>query len=104
MSRAYPKVRARLLPAGSWASLCGREAETLMMLASKGNIGVRAYDFPGGPPFRLSGYVFDLRGFGFPIRTDREEHAGGFHAVYVLEGAVEIQVISLRPGGPALAA
>ena len=103
MSRAYPKIRARR-EAGEWVSLCGREAETLMHLSDKGASGGRAYDFPGGPPFRLGAYVFDLRGFGFPIRTDREDHAGGTHAVYVLECEVEIEVVALRPGGSALAA
>ncbi len=103
-SRAFPKIQARRALDGPWIALCGREAETLMMLTAKGTRGVRAYDFPGGPPFRLSAYVFDLRGFGFPIRTEREDHAGGNHAVYQLECDVEIEVVALRPGGEALAA
>ena len=102
--RTYPRIRARRRPDGPWVAIAGRDAETFMLLASKGAIGLRAYDFPGGPPFRLSAYIFDLRGFGFPIRTDREDHAGGTHAVYVLERDVEFEVVALRPGGDALAA
>jgi len=94
MSRALPKINARLAPDGTWISLCGREAETLITMAAKGPKGLRAYDFAAGPPYRLNAYVFDLRGFGFPIRTDREDHAGGYHAVYVLECPVEIAVVT----------
>ena len=104
MSRSYPRIKARRRPEGPWLAITGREAETFLLLASKGATGLRAYDFPGGPPFRLSAYIFDLRGFGFPIRTDREDHSGGSHAVYVLECEVETEVVALRPGGEALAA
>ena len=93
--RTYPRINARCLPDGPWIAITGREAETFMLLASKGSSGLRAYDFPGGPPFRLSAYIFDLRGFEFQIRTDREDHAGGTHAVYVLECDVEFEVVAL---------
>ncbi len=86
--RAFPKIAAKQLPDGHWIPLTGREAETMIELQRRGSVGLRAYDFPGGPPFRLGAYVHDLRGFGFPIRTDREKHAGGVHAVYVLERPV----------------
>ena len=102
--RAYPKIRARRVPEGAWVFLTGREAETLMGLQGKAAVGLRAYDFAGGPPFRLGAYIFDLRGFGFPIRTEREDHEGGTHAVYVLECDVEIEVVALRPLGQARAA
>ena len=74
--RAYPKVLARLAE-GQTIRVVGREAETLLMLVQKGSQGVRAYDFAGGPPFRLGAYVHDLRRMGLAIRTDREPHAGG---------------------------
>ena len=103
-SRAYPKIRSRRVSDGQWVFLNGREAETLMGLQAKVAVGLRAYDFAGGPPFRLGAYILDLRGFGFPIRTDRENHEGGTHAVYVLECDVEIELVALRPPGEARAA
>ena len=69
----------------------------MMGLALKGTAGLRAYDFAGGAPFRLGSLRFDLRRFGFPIRTKREHHAGGTHAVYVLECEVEIEVVAVAP-------
>ena len=93
--RAYPKVRTCLLPDGDWIPVCGREAETLIRLEEKrkSDEGLSAYDFAGGPPFRLGAYVFELRRLGFPIRTERAPHAGGSHAVYFLEAPVAIEVI-----------
>lgn len=85
----YPKVIAEL-PDGSKFSVVGRDAETLLRLVEKGPKGLRAYDFPGGPPFRLSAYVFDLRGQGLAITTDREPHATGHHGVYTLLTPVRI--------------
>jgi hypothetical protein len=79
--------------------LTGREAETLIGLAVKGSRGLRVYDFPAGPPYRLSAYIFDLRRFGFPIRTDREAHPGGSHGVYFLECEVDTEVVALGPPG-----
>ena len=85
----YPQVLASL-PDGSKFRAVGREAETLIRLVEKGPRGLRAYDFPGGPPFRLGAYVFDLRGMGLAIITEREPHATGHHARYVLQTPVVI--------------
>ncbi len=87
--RRYPKVLAK---AGNcdFLRVVGREAETLLGLVEKGEQGLRAYDFAGGPPFRLAAYVYDLRGMGLAIRTEREAHATGQHGVYVLETPVHI--------------
>jgi hypothetical protein len=63
VKRAYPKVLARLAE-GQTIRAVGREAETLLMLVQKGSTGVRAYDFAGGPPFRLGAYVHDFRRMG----------------------------------------
>lgn len=79
----YPRVTAELLD-GSKIHANGREGETLLRLVEKGPHGLRAYDFPGGPPFRLSAYIFDLRGMGLAIVTDREPHATGHHGVFTL--------------------
>ncbi|KAF0230605.1 MAG: hypothetical protein FD175_1365 [Beijerinckiaceae bacterium] len=78
----YPQVLASL-PDGTKFHVVGREAETLMRLVEKGQRGLRAYDFPGGPPFRLGAYVFDLRCMGLAIRTEREAHSTGWHGVHL---------------------
>lgn len=88
--KKFPKVRARFVD-GSTFAVVGREAQTLLLLAEKKGRGLRAYDFPGGPPFRLAAYICDLRNeFGVGITTTREKHATGEHAVYTLTTPVEI--------------
>ena len=86
---SFPQVTAEL-PDGSRLQVVGREAETLIRLVEKGPRGLRAYDFPGGPPYRLSAYVFDLRAMGLAIVTDLEPHATGRHGVYTLVTPVRI--------------
>lgn len=98
--RGYPKVVARLTD-GSAILPVGREAATLLLLVDKGDRGLRAYDFPGGPPFRLAAYVCDLRtDFGLAIETQFEKHAGGDHAVYRLRTAVQIEHVDHGVGAP----
>jgi hypothetical protein len=85
----YPQLVAAM-PDGSKLHVVGREAETLIRLVEKGPRGLRAYDFPGGPPFRLGAYVHDLRRMGLFIITERERHATGLHGVYFLQTPVRI--------------
>jgi hypothetical protein len=87
--RLFPQVLAETGD-GEKIRVVGREAETLLRLVEKGERGLRAYDFPGGPPFRLGAYIHDLRGMGLAIRTEREAHATGRHGVYFLETPVRI--------------
>jgi len=75
----------------------GREAETLLLLVDRGARGVAAYDFAGGPPFRLPAYVFALRRLGVLIRTDREPHATGSHGRFTLEGPVRLVEVEAAP-------
>lgn len=72
--RNFPRVLAATSD-GQPIHANGREGETLLRLVEKGARGLRAYDFPGGPPFRLGAYVHDLRRMGIAIRTERETHA-----------------------------
>lgn len=83
--RLYPKLEYCLTgQPDSVRQICGRDAETLLMLVQRGAKGVTAYDFAGGPPFRLSAYVKNLRDAGLEIETKREPHDCGFHGRYVL--------------------
>jgi hypothetical protein len=95
--RKFPRVLGKTADGGPVCAN-GREGMTLLKLIEKGRTGLRAYDFPGGPPFRLGAYVFDLRSIGLAIRTEREEHATGWHAVYVLETPVIIIAVDHGDG------
>tara|TARA_R110001606_G_scaffold267265_2_gene416139 strand:- start:264 stop:569 length:306 start_codon:yes stop_codon:yes gene_type:complete len=89
--RAFPVVTftshaADILP----GIVRGREAETLLKLVQHGPTGLTAYDFAGGPPFRLPAYVANLRARPLEIETLREEHDCGWHGRYVLHTPVTI--------------
>ncbi len=85
------KIRARVLPDGHPFVCRGQEAKTLLLLVEKGPVGVVAFDFRGGPPFRLPAYTWALnRSFGLAIDTLRESHDGGWHGRFVLRTPVEI--------------
>jgi hypothetical protein len=90
--RGWPRVIARTGD-GLLIIATGREGETLLQLVERGAKGVRAYDFPGGPPFRLAAYICDLRAMGLAISTASEPHAGGWHARYLLETPLVISRI-----------
>tara|TARA_R110002124_G_scaffold183210_1_gene350611 strand:+ start:2029 stop:2334 length:306 start_codon:yes stop_codon:yes gene_type:complete len=92
-------MRKRALPVVTFAShapdslpgiVTGREAETLLKLVQHGPTGLTAYDFAGGPPFRLPAYVANLRARPLEIETLREEHDCGWHGRYVLHTPVTI--------------
>ena len=86
-----PKVTARILPDGQPFTCRGQEAQTLLLLHQKGAAGVQAYDFRGGPPFRLPAYCHSLiKHKGLHIETQRVNHEGGWHGRFVLHTAVEI--------------
>lgn len=95
--RNFPKVRATVAD-GPTIDVTGREALTLLALVQNGSKGVSGIDFPGGPAYRLGAYVFDLRGMGVGIRTDREEHSVGTHARYVLTTPVTIEAVDHGEG------
>ena len=93
--RLYPKVKYALTcQPDSARQICGRDAETLLMLARRGAKGVTAYDFAGGPPFRLSAYIKLLRDAGLEIETRREPHDCGSHGRYILHTPVTIDVVN----------
>ena len=85
------KVTARMLPDGQQFTCTGQEAKTLVLLKQKGAAGVEAYDFRGGPPFRLPAYCHSLiKHKGLHIETQRVNHDGGWHGRFVLHTTIEI--------------
>jgi hypothetical protein len=90
MSKRF-KLTARSAPDGKPFTVSGQEARTLALLIQKGKAGVVAFDFAGGPPFRLPAYCWSLqRNLGLTIQTLREPHQGGWHGRFVLHTPVEI--------------
>jgi hypothetical protein len=76
---------------GSIFRVTGQEAHTLALLVDKGPIGVVAYDFRGGPPFRLPAYTHNLiRRHRLVIETRREAHEGGWHGRFILHTPIEV--------------
>lgn len=91
-------VTARTLADGCAFTVRGQEAKTLLPLTEKSSAGVVAYDFRGGPPFRLPAYTWSLvRKHGLAIETRRENHDGGWHGRFVLHSPVEIVTINSEP-------
>ena len=94
------KVAARILPDGQPFSCTGQEAKTLLLLLQKGAAGVEAYDFRGGPPFRLPAYCHSLiKHKGLHIETQRVKHDGGWHGRFVLHTLVKIIAV-VNPNKP----
>lgn len=88
-----------LLEGGMSLVVSGRAAQTLDLLMRRGAKGVVAFDFPGGPAFRLAAYVHSLRALGLTIETKRDAHAGGTHGRYVLHSKVTDSVTPEKGGG-----
>jgi hypothetical protein len=85
------KVQARVAPDGKPFTATGQEGKTLLLLCQKGKAGVTAFDFHGGPPFRLPAYCWSLiRHQGLAIETVRVQHDGGWHGKFELHTPVEI--------------
>lgn len=68
----------------------GQTAKALLALAEAGDRGVTALEC-GTWAYRLAAYTHFLRrDYGLSIRTDREDHEGGWHGRHVLETPVRI--------------
>lgn len=71
----------------------GQTARALMALVEAGLKGRTALEVSTWA-YRFSAYCFDLRHLhGLSIRTDREEHPGGWHGRHVLENTVRIVAV-----------
>ena len=77
----------------------GQTAKSLLALVDAGKRGVTAQEAASWA-LRLAAYCHDLiHKFGLVIRTDREDHEGGWHGRHVLESPVEIIEIKRPEGG-----
>tara|TARA_R100000005_G_scaffold89219_2_gene59630 strand:+ start:2562 stop:2870 length:309 start_codon:yes stop_codon:yes gene_type:complete len=76
----------------------GQTAKCLLALIEAGEKGTTALETSSWA-LRFSAYCFDLRhNHGLSIRTDREDHEGGWHGRHVLLSRVEVVEIK-RPDG-----
>ena len=72
----------------------GQTAKALIALVNGGDRGVTALEVATWA-FRLAAYCHDLRNrYGLAIRTEREEHPGGWHGRHVLETPVTIRFVA----------
>jgi hypothetical protein len=72
----------------------GQTAKALIALVNGGDRGVTALETATWA-YRLAAYCHDLRTrYGLAIRTEREEHPGGWHGRHVLETPVTIRFVA----------
>ena len=72
----------------------GQTAKALIALVNGGDRGVTALEVATWA-FRFAAYCHDLRTrYGLAIRTEREEHPGGWHGRHVLETPVTIRFVA----------
>jgi len=71
----------------------GQTAKALLALVEAGARGITALEC-GTWAFRLAAYTHDLKhDYGLSIRTDKEDHDGGWHGRHVLETPVRIVAV-----------
>ncbi len=72
----------------------GQAAKALIALVNGGDRGVTALEAASWA-YRLAAYCHQLRTrYGLAIRTEREEHPGGWHGRHVLETPVTIRFVA----------
>ena len=96
--RGYPIVRYCIAGSlGAERVIRGRPAETLLELHKRGEKGVVAFDFKGGPAYRLASYVHLLKKANLDIVKRSERHDCGQHARYYLKSPVSILSADWHP-------
>ena len=99
MQEANPIIELRVRLNGRILMIRGRMAWALDLLIKRGHRGLTTLEYPAP---RWSHYVYKLRGQGFPITTEGEQHGGAFagtHARYKLAGYVEVIEEKRQHGG-----
>jgi len=78
----------------------GQTAKALIALVNSGDRGVTALEAATWA-YRLAAYCHDLRTrYGLAIRTEREEHPGGWHGRHVLETSVTLRFVAAPEEDP----
>jgi hypothetical protein len=71
----------------------GQSAKALIALVNGGDQGVTALEAATWA-YRFAAYCFELRTrYRLSIRTEREEHPGGWHGRHVLETPVKVVLV-----------
>lgn len=71
-------------------SIRGQTAKALIALVDAGDRGATALEAANWA-YRLAAYCYELRTrYGLVVRTEREEHPGGWHGRHILETPVKI--------------
>lgn len=93
-ARLYVEAIAYLPEGERRFSVRGQTAKALIALVTGGDRGVSALEVATWA-YRLAAYCYLLRrDFGLAIRTEREEHPGGWHGRHVLETPVTIRFVA----------
>jgi hypothetical protein len=72
----------------------GQTAKSLVALVCAGDRGTTALEVAAWA-LRFAAYCYELRTrYGLAIRTEREEHPGGWHGRHVLETPVRIVLVA----------
>jgi len=72
----------------------GQTAKALIALVCGGDRGVTALEAASWA-YRFAAYCYELRTrYGLAIRTEREEHPGGWHGRHFLETPVTIRFVA----------
>ena len=99
MQESNPIIELRVRLNGRILTVKGRMAWALDLLIKRSHRGLTTLEYPAP---RWSHYVYKLRGEGFPIVTEDEQHGGAFagtHARYKLAGFVEVLGERRQHGG-----
>jgi len=84
-----PKLRATAtLCDGQTLQVKGRAAQTLQALYEAGSRGVNLAQMSNWA-LRLASYVYDLRGLGLCIVTERVKFEGGYYGQYILKTPIK---------------
>jgi hypothetical protein len=97
MSRLTVQARIRDADGQRIIEVRGQVAKALLALVAAGSRGCTALEVAAWA-YRFAAYCHELRrDYGLAIRTDREDHNGGWHGRHVLETPVEILLVDGEP-------
>jgi len=94
MARIWVEAIAYLAEGERRLIVRGQTAKALIALVNAGGYGVTALEAASWA-YRFAAYCHLLRTqYGLAIRTEREEHSGGWHGRHVLETPVKILFVA----------